>query len=148
MRDVTKDPFAVELGRRIDDAWERAGFASRAAMVRASALDGSEYNKVARWCRGASIPSVQALAKIATACRVSLDWLVFGAEYSADTFLRWLETPTGASSSGDARAFLRSLPLHGYVPTLAFYDLAHQAWKLGLTEEDAAQAAKDTERVR
>lgn len=141
-----KDAFAVELGRRIDRAWKMAGFASRGAMFRASDLPGE--NQLAIWCRGESVPHVKSLAEIATVCRVSLDWLVFGAEHKPDTFLRWLETPTGSSSSGDARAFLRSLPLHGYVPSLAFYDLCYQGWKLGLTEEDAAQAAKDTERVR
>ncbi len=140
-----KTAFAVELGRRIDVAWDRAGFASRAAMQREAGLD---YQQLAKWCRGAAVPQVQGLAAIAKACSVSLDWLVFGADSSPDVFVRWLETPAGASSPPEARTFLRSLPLHGYQPSLAFYDLALQAWKLGLTEEDASLAARATERAR
>lgn len=140
------DAFARELGRRIDDAWQRAGFASRAEMVREAS--GLEYNAVARWCRGAVEPKLRGIAEIARVCGVSLDWLVFGAETQPDLFVRWLETPAGASSSGEARAFLRSLPLRGYSPSIAFYDLAHQAWKLGLTPDDAASAARVGDHLR
>lgn len=140
-----KDPFSAELGRRIDEAWQRAGFASRMAMFRESALP--DYNQLARWCRGVSVPEVRSLATIAKVCRVSLDWLVFGSEETPGAFLDWLETATGHGANDEAKRFLRSLPLHGYRPTPAFYDLAYQAWKHGVTAsaDDLAQMARDTE---
>lgn len=142
-----KDPFAEELGRRIDEAWARAGFASRAAMFRDSGL--SDYNQLARWCKGIAVPEVRSLALIAERCQVSLDWLVFGAEATSPALLDWLDTPTGKQAPDEAKRFLRSLPLHGYKASAAFYDLAYQAWKLGLARDSpelAAQLARDSER--
>lgn len=143
-----RDPFAVELGARIELAWQRAGFASRLAMFRASGL--SDYNQLARWARGERVPEVRSLAQIARACSVSLDWLVHGTEESPHALAEWLEGPTGQSAPDDARAFLRSLPLHGYQPSTAFYDLAYQAWRHGLTRDltpdEVSQLARDSAR--
>lgn len=144
-----KDPFAVELGLRIDEAWVRAGYANRSAFFRDTNLP--DYNQLAKWARGAAVPNVQFLAEIARVCRVSLDWLVFGAEETPAALLDWLETE-GHRVEPEAKQFLRSLPTHGYKATRAFYDLAYQSWKLGLVREmsaeEAAQMARDTERVQ
>lgn len=142
-----KDPFAVALGQRIDEAWDRAGYKSRTDMFRASDLP--DYNQLSRWCRGVAIPKVEHLVSIARACQVSLDWLVFGAETTPAAFLDWLETPTGREAPEEAKRFLRALPLHGYQAGGPFYDLAYQAWKLGLTRDmpadEAARMVRDTE---
>lgn len=138
----TRDPVAVELGRRIEEAWYRAGYASRKAMFRRADL--GDYNQLSRWCRGERMPTIVSLAKIAVACEVSLDWLVFGSEHEPDVFLAWLESPSGADATPEARRFLRSMPLHGYRPSTHFYDLALMAWKVGLSPDDAATAAKTT----
>jgi hypothetical protein len=144
------DPVAVEVGRRIDEAWARAGFGSRAAMVRASGLP--DYNQVARWCQGKALPALMSIAAIAKACEVSLDWLVFGADGTPATFMAWLETPAGISAPDEARRFLRSMPLHGYRASLAFYDLAYQAWTHGLHQElgadETVRAVRETGKRR
>lgn len=144
-----KKPFAIALGRRIDEAWDRAGFRTRMDMFRATSGGLPDYNQLSRWCRGAAVPGVEYLAVIAQTCEVSLDWLVFGTETTPQAFVDWLSTPTGREADEGARSFLRSLPLHGYQATATFYDLAYQAWKLGVTRDmsatDAARMARDTE---
>lgn len=137
--------LAREIGRRIDLAWRMAGFASRAAMVRAAG-PGLDYNQVAVWARGDALPRIDGLIAIAEACAVSLDWLAMGTEAKPTAFAEWLEGPVGAHAPPEARRFLSSLPLHGYKIGGAFYDLAFQAWKLGLDRRTAARAARDTER--
>jgi transcriptional regulator with XRE-family HTH domain len=143
-----RDALAKEIGRRIDEAWVRAGFPSRAEMIRASGL--KDANQVHQWARGRAVPRVDLLAEVARVCHVSLDWLVFGADETPPAFVDWLESPTGQQAEEDAKRYLRSLPTHGYKATRAFYDLAYQAWKLGLardlTPEEAAQMARDSAR--
>lgn len=140
--------LAKEIGRRIDRAWELAGYESRAHMIREAGLTDRNQGHV--WARGDALPRVDLLAQVAAACRVSLDWLILGAEYTPPAFVEWLETPTGHGADDEAKRFLRSLPLHGYTASTAFYDLAYQAWKLGLAKEKtpeqiAADARADAE---
>jgi hypothetical protein len=44
--------------------------------------------------------------------------------------------------------FLERLPLDGYTPTPAFFDLALLAFEQGLSPEDASLAARHTESLR
>lgn len=137
------DPFAVELGRRIDQAWDEAGFESRMAMFHATNL--RDYNQLAKWCKGRAEPEVRSLAEIARVCRVSIDWLISGVS-GTQALTEWLEG-AGQGAPLEARRFLRSLPVAGYRVDLAFYDLAFQAWKLGLTADEAARTAHVTQAI-
>lgn len=141
-----KDPFAVALGERLDEAWKIGHLGSRANMGREAGL--KDINQLHRWARGEAVPSLRALVDIALVAGVSLDWLATGREPNPTVFADWLETPTGAATTPRERAFLRSLPLHGYQPSLAFYDLALQAFKLGLEPERASALARTTDQHR
>lgn len=140
-----EDRFREGLSERIELAWQLAGYASRAEMGRQAGL--KNLNTLHRWVQGTTTPSVPGLAAIAKACRVSLDWLVWGEEHTPGAFFEWLETPEGQNVTEQERAFLRGLSLHGHVPRPAFYSLALQAYRLGLTPEDVAVAARVTERL-
>lgn len=123
----------VEIGRRIDEAWQRAGYDSRAAMIRASGV--IDRNQVHVWARGGALPRVDGLIAIADATGVSLDWLCRGTEETPPAYVEWLESPDGQAASSEAQRFLRSLPTRGYRATAAFYELAHAAWRHGLHQE-------------
>lgn len=126
-------PLQSEIGRRIDEAWKAAGYAARADMIRATGLP--DANQVHVWARGAALPRIDGLIAIAEVCGVSLDWLCRGAEETPAAYLEWLDAPDGVAASEEARRFLRSLPVHGYRATVAFYELAHAAWRHGLHRE-------------
>lgn len=144
-------PVAEELarliGQRIDEAWPRAGFHSRAEMIRASGVKDS--NQAHKWALGKNLPRVDGLAAIAQTCKVSIDWLVFGFEETPPAYWTWAESASGSAAPEDARRFLRALPLKGYKASPAFYDLAFQAWKLGLatslTADETVQMLTDTD---
>lgn len=133
-----RDPYAVELGQRIDVALREAGFKDRKAMYDASDL--TDYNQLSKWCNGRALPGVRPLAEIARTCRVPLDWLVSGTESASVVYEQWIKT-RGRDVDEAARRYLRRLPVAGYVVDLAFYDLALQAYRLGLKPEAAARAA-------
>lgn len=135
--------FTRELGRRIEQAWQLAGYESRAQFAREARID--DYQQLSKWCAGKQLPRVDSLAEIALACGVSLDWLILGSEATPPALLEWLTSAAGASASDAERALLRSLPLHGYRPRRAFYDLAIQAIRLGLDSDSAALAARTTD---
>lgn len=103
---------------------------------------GLEYNSVRRWARGDVLPKVPALAAIAQACRVSLDWLILGEESNPAALVEWLESGIGQSAEPQAIAFLRSLPLHGYQVSQAFYDQAYLAWRNGLDPQQTMRTAR------
>jgi transcriptional regulator with XRE-family HTH domain len=63
------------IGTRIREARKRAGFQSAGAL--ATAL-GVAKTQVYRWERGEFTPGAQRLAEIASAVKVSLEWLVTG----------------------------------------------------------------------
>lgn len=138
-REPSKDLLRLqaEIGRRIDEAWQRAGYSSRSDLIRALTRAGGigDQNQVHVWARGGAMPRVDALIAIADATGVSLDWLCRGAEETPAAYVEWLESPDGQAASPDARRFLRSLPTKGYRATVAFYELAHAAWRHGLHEE-------------
>lgn len=97
------------------------------------------------------MPQIPALIAMARACRVSIDFLLLGADEPPASLLDWLETPTGQSvqrAEPEAIAFLRAMPVHGYRPRgTVFWDLAYQAWKHGLHDPDrVSRTARDTER--
>lgn len=135
--------LAREVGQRIDQAWKRAGYESRADMVRDTTLKG--YNQVSQWAAGKALPRVDFLSEIARVCRVSLDWLATGEGQDPAVLTRWLDGP-GASAPREARAFLASLPLQGDVVDERFYSLAFEAWKRGETPEGVVNAARTTRR--
>lgn len=140
-----KNPFAEELGRRVEESWRRAGYSSRADFARECKQD---YQQLSKWIRGEVTPSVESLAEIARTCGVSLDWLVFGALETPPAYADWLDTPTGRGATEEAKRYLRSLPLAGFRASRAFYDLAHQAFSLGLAPDDAVTAARKTASLR
>lgn len=136
-----KDPLAPEIGRRIQLARENAGL-SLAELARRAEINNRLIHK---YVDGETMPGVRALLRIADVCGVSLDWLVRGQEFTPPALLDWLETPVGKTVDEETRRFLRALPLHGYRPSVRFYDLALHAIREGLTPEETVQAARITE---
>lgn len=134
------------IGQRIAEA--RAAIGTANASLFADQL-GVRPNTVYRWERGELVPSIFTLYRIAQLAGVTMEWLVGGTETPADPHLeRWIRTPTGQTAPAEALAFLRSLPLRGYVPSDLFWDLALTAWRAGLAPDDASRAARTTERHR
>lgn len=137
-----KDPLAPEIGRRIQQAREGAGIPSLSELSQRAQVNLRLLNK---YVTGETMPGVRALLRIADVCGVSLDWLVRGQEFTPPALLDWLETPVGKTVDEETRRFLRALPLHGYRPSVRFYDLALHAIREGLTPEETVQAARITE---
>lgn len=139
-----------EIGRRIDEAWEAAGYESRSAMLRATGI--RDQNQAHQWAKGSVLPRVDGLIAIAEACRISLDWLCRGTEETPPAYLEWLDSSDGQTATDEARTFLRSLPVRGYKATATFYQLAHAAWQIGLHREgspdEIVQAARAKERLK
>lgn len=150
MRRMENTPeIRAEIGARIGEAMVAAGYGQNMASAFARAV-GVSPNTVYRWCSGAMVPDFWALEAISRVCRVSIDWIVRG-EPSASTseaLDQWRKTPRGASATPAAVAFLRSLPLAGYVASPAFFDLALLAYEQGLTAPEAVAAAKLTTTVK
>jgi transcriptional regulator with XRE-family HTH domain len=135
------------LGERIALARVNAGYTNASKFAVSIGVD---RNTLYRWESGAVAPDVFNLESVAAATRVSCDWLLRGAIASSaqEVLSRWYETPRGKSASEGARVFLESLPLHGYVPSFGFFDLALMAYENGLSPTEAAQAARETETAR
>lgn len=135
---------ATEIGARIAAARDAAGYRN---ATRFAAAIGADRNSVGRWERGEVVPDALFLEAISRVVRVSADYLLRGEtppEWTS-TIATWQATPTGSRASAEALAFVRSLPVAGYVPSLRFLDLALVAFEHGLTPTEAAAAARETE---
>lgn len=136
-----KDPLAPEVGRRIEEAWQRQGFDTFTAFAEAVQID----QKLLRsYISGGTMPGPRPLMSIARACNVSIDWLLMGTERTPAALLEWLDSPVGKAATPDERRLLRALPLAGYEPSPAFYDLALHAIRLGLSPDETVLAARST----
>jgi transcriptional regulator with XRE-family HTH domain len=134
------------IGARICQAREAIGLGNRSEFGRRV---GVTPTTVYRWERGAVVPDIFNLYIIARVLRVTMEWLVSGEErHDREALQVWLTSPSGQSASPEAISFLTSLPLLGYTPSPLFYELAYVAWKNGLTQSEAARAAKATEERR
>lgn len=134
----------VAIGARIRQAREAIGEDNASEFARKV---GVTPTTVYRWETGGNVPDIFRLLSIARTCRVRMEWLVGGIEPEhREAFARWLATPTGLAAQATAGAvpFLEGLPLLGYDPSDAFYDLAFMAYVRGLTPSDAARVAKTT----
>lgn len=144
-----QDRLQAAIGRNIQLAAKAGGFDKLAPMIRKLRI--VDKQQVYLWARGDALASVDSLVEIARVCGVTLDFLVLGEEESL-ALADFLATEDGREAPQKEIAFLRSLPLRGYRPTLDFYRLAHQAWKHGLTAdldpERAAQMLIDTHENR
>jgi len=140
----TKDPLAPEIGRRINEARLAAGYETIEGFAIAT---GTNLRLMRRYLKGEMMPGVRALMRVAETCEVSLDWLVLGHEDMPSVFLEWLASPIGKTAPEPARRYLRSLPIRGYKPSLAFYDMALLSWQRGLSAEQAVTAARTTTRA-
>ncbi len=67
----------MNLADRIDVAMKMAGYKNQADLSRAS---GVPETTITRILKGGSQPSIDNLAAIARACRVSMDWLMNGVD--------------------------------------------------------------------
>ena len=65
----------MNIADRIDIAMRLAGVRSQADLARAS---GVSESTIGRTLKGGVVPSVENLAAIAGACKVSMDWIVNG----------------------------------------------------------------------
>lgn len=139
----------VLIGERIREARKACGFATAADLADAV---GVRQNTLYRYERGELVPSVWVLFRIARETSARMEWLVGGdgAAGPSDTAAleAWIQTPVGQTAAPEAVAFLRALPLRGYVASPLFYDLALTAWRAGLTADEAARAARTTQRFR
>jgi transcriptional regulator with XRE-family HTH domain len=135
------------VGERIREARKACGIATAADLADAV---GVRQNTLYRYERGELVPSVWVLYRIARETGVRMEWLVSGDSRPEDTAVleAWLQTPLGQTAPAEAVAFLRALPLSGYVAGSLFYDLALTAWRAGLTADEAARAARTTRRFR
>lgn len=136
----------IAIGKRIADARNAVDlsngseFARRVGVVPAT---------VYRWEAGTAVPDVFSLARVADVCRVTMEWIVTGAETPENDALRqWVLTPAGQTATPEAIAFLAGIRLDGYKASELFYDLAFTAWKNGLSSTEAGAAAKMTEAAR
>lgn len=141
--DDPKDPRTA-IAERIKSARIAAGYENAAAFARDV---GVQANTIYRWESGLIVPDIFRLEAIARVCRVSADWLLRGVCPLQDReILRaWRDTRKGQTASEPAMAFLEALPLEGYTPSFAFYDLALVAFEHGLSPEDAARGSRFTE---
>lgn len=135
------------IGERIARARAAAGLTNASAFARDI---GVVPNTVYRWEKGELAPDIWSLESIASACRVTTDWLLrgVGAGDVADVLLAWKHTPRGASASAEALTFIESVALPGYVPSPTFYDLLLFAFEQGLRGDEAVRAAKTTTTAR
>jgi len=139
-----KDPLAFEIGARMDQAWKDAGFESQGAFIRAMGVD---HRLMGRYLREGTMPGVRVLMRVSELCNVSVDWLLWGSEREPPAaYLEWLASPMGQVAPEEARRFLRALPLRGYKPSFRFYEFGFLAWRDGLSVEEAALAARATDR--
>lgn len=145
-----KDPFAVEIGQRIELACslmfgnpKRAHLASVAAK-RETAL--TDYDKLTKWCRGDRVLHLTSLVEISLLCAASLDWLVFGTENNPDLFDEWVATRAKKPASKEAQRALRDLTALGRRVGPWFYDAALDAWNAGLRGEELQRAVVETVR--
>lgn len=134
--------LATAIGERIREALRLAGMRTLDDAVR---VTGLQDRALRRYLKGTHIPLVPALMVLSEACQVSIDWLVFGREWLPAAYYEWLQTPLGGTAREEARAALRSLPLHGYPADVEFYDRAFLAWGAGVRDpEDILRTARQT----
>jgi len=136
------------IGARIGAARAAAGYGANASAF-ARAI-GVAPNTVYRWESGEIVPDVWRLESISRVCRVTMDYIVRGeaAPSATEALEAWRATPRGQTASPAALAFLRSVPLAGYVASPAFFDLLLLAYEQGLSPEEAATAARVTATLR
>lgn len=132
--------FLEELGARIREARESVGIDTIAEFSRRIDADRST---VTRWEAGKGAPDAVNLRAIAAVTKTSADWLLrgFAAPSWRHTYEEWAKT---ARADSRARIWLESLPLEGYEPSAAFYDLALVAFRHGLSVAQAIQMATET----
>jgi transcriptional regulator with XRE-family HTH domain len=131
------------IGDRIQRARLSAGYENAAEFARHV---GVSPNTIYRWERGDVSPDIFRLESVSRVARVSTDWILRGSRQDASGPLEtWLDTPRGRSASESAKQWLRELPIGGFVPSPAFFDLALLAFEQGLTPEEAVLAARFTE---
>jgi transcriptional regulator with XRE-family HTH domain len=132
------------IGARIGQARLSAGYENAAEFARACNVSP---NTVYRWERGEVVPDIFGLESVARVSRVSADWLLRGTVPSrhAAALEEWRKTPRGQTASQAAYALLETLPLAGYEPKPAFFDLVLMAIEQGLPPETAVLAARFTE---
>ena len=136
------ESYRRQLGERIRQAREAAGYSTAADFFRATGLP--DANAYYRYERGAVEPKPQVLAVIAQAAGVSMEWLVLGEAAAPPAFTEWLSTPVGRTVTDEARRFLAALPVQGQEPIPLFYDLALMAYTRGLRSSEAVEAARET----
>lgn len=137
--DETVQPFLAELGERIRQAREAAGLDVRAEFARKVNVD---RGTVERWEGGKGAPDAVNMRAIVEVTKASADWLLRGfvAPSWRPTYERWAKA---AAPSLQARIWLESLPLEGYEPSEAFYDLALVAFRHGLGVAETVRMATD-----
>lgn len=137
--DDTVQPFLDELGERIREAREAVGLGVRAEFARQVSVD---RGTVERWEGGKGAPDAVNLRAIVAVTNVSADWLLRGfvAPSWRPTYERWAKV---AAPSPKAKIWLESLPLEGYEPSEAFYDLALVAFRHGLGVAETVRMATD-----
>ena len=134
------------IGARIASARLSAGYENASEFARHV---GVSPNTIYRWERGEVAPSIWQLESVSRVSRVTTDWILRGSRQDASERLdAWLETPRGRSAGEGARAWLRELPIGGFVPSDVFYDLALLAFEQGLSPDEAVVAARFTEAKR
>lgn len=134
-----------QIGARIGQARISAGYENAAEFARQV---GVQPNTIYRYESGRIVPDIFTLERLARVARVSMEFILRGPreDHGRSPVLdRWLATPRGSTVRPDAVAFLERLPLNGYTPTPAFYDLALLAYEQGLSPEDASLSARFTE---
>lgn len=136
--------FQRAIGRRIDEAWKAAGIDSRVELARLAHF--KDHNRIHILARGEAEPTLRPLMAIARVCNVTLDWLVSGSDEGTTSLMSWLERHR--DTEDEAIVFMKSAPVRGYVTTDLFWDLVYQAWKHGLTAQEASAGAKATDTGR
>lgn len=137
--DLETTRFKVEMGARIREARESAEIETPAELARRVDAD---RGTVARWEAGEGAPDAVNLKAISDVTKTSADWLLRGFVSPAwrETYERW---SAGMQLEPRARIWIESLPLDGYEPSTAFYDLVYVSLKHGLTPSRAIQMANE-----
>lgn len=137
--DLETRRFRKQLGARIKEARESVGITTVAELARKVDAD---RGTIARWEEGKGAPDAVNLKAISEVTKTSADWLLrgFAAPAWRETYDKW---SAKVQLEPRARIWLESLPLDGYEPSAAFYDLVHVAFKHGLSVAQALQMATE-----
>ena len=113
-------------------------------MAELSRRTGLEYNALARWVKGKILPSLDVVAKVATVCNVTMDWLVLGIEHQPASLWEFLSdvAPPAAVERG-----VKQIVLNGYRADRAFWVEAQRAIENKHGPAAAAEIARRTVEV-